>query len=115
MLETEINDLKEENATLKDEIEANKEEILEKMVDYHSNGMCIDDYNTKTGAYCGEWVGSTIVRMPMWNPVEDEKIDFEWPTQAEWATMSPETQISSIELNSRWGNLGLVKVNLSNE
>lgn len=85
------------------------------MVDYHSNGMCIDDYNTKTGDYCGEWVGATIVRLPMWGNDGDNEIDFEWPAQETWATMSPETYLKSIEFNSKYDILHLVKVNLSND
>ena len=51
----------------------------------------------------------------MWGNYEDDEMNFEWPTQDDWASMSPDTKLESIEFNTAgtWG-LGLVKVNLSN-
>jgi len=47
-----------------------------------NNKLCIDDYNTVTGEYCGEWKGATLKKMPIWGDLsEDDEIDFEWPSQ----------------------------------
>ena len=63
-------------------------------------GECIEDHNTLTGEYCGEWVGATIKKLPLWGDQERE-IDFEWPTQTMWDAMSPDTKLASIEFSSQ--------------
>ena len=54
--------------------------------------ICVNDYFSQSGEYCGEWVGSTIEKLPLWGLKEpgDGENTFEWPTQADWATMSPD-------------------------
>ena len=48
----------------------------------------------------------------MWGYDQADEIDFEWPTQEDWATMSPDTKLESFEFDGVI--LGMVKVNLSN-
>jgi len=87
----------------------------------HSSEMntCLNDYCTQTGEYCGEWVGATVQRLPLWGArVPERSINFEWPTQQEFDQMSPDAKIQSLELKSTgtygFSWLGSVKVNLSN-
>jgi len=81
---------------------------------------CFNNYCTQTGEYCGEWVGATVRRLPVWGAEVAEKyIDFEWPTQEEFDQMSPEAKIQSLEFKSTSSKeveswLGSVKVNLTN-
>jgi len=39
------------------EIESMKESMLNE---------CVDDYYSISGEYCGEWVDSKIVKLPVW-------------------------------------------------
>ena len=45
--------------------------------------LCINDYTMITKEYCGEWVGATIERLPLWGgkiPSDDFWYEnFEWP------------------------------------
>ena len=80
---------------------------------------CLNDYCTQTGEYCGEWVGATVRRLPLWGgEVPEKSINFEWPTQQEFDQMSPDGKIQSLELKSTgtygFSWFGSVKVNLSN-
>ena len=66
------------------------------------DGICIDDYFSISGVYCGEWAGATIVKLPLWGEVvSDSQINFEWPTQEDWASMSPDVELQSIEFKKR--------------
>ena len=75
-----------------------------------------NDYCSRTGHYCGGWEGATLRRIPSWG-ASGSQINFEWPTQADWASMAPDTKLESLELKIRGASsqqLGSVKVNLSN-
>jgi len=48
--------------------------------------VCIDDYYTLTGEYCGEWAGATLRKVPLWGDFEGE-FNFEWPTEIDFAQM----------------------------
>ena len=92
-----------------------------------------DDYCSYSGHYCGDddWTGATLRRLPVWGVEVSEddddnsgsdsdinnNINFEWPTQEDWATMSHDAKLDSLELKMVEHNLpalGSVKVNLSN-
>ena len=61
-------------------------------------GICFEDYNTSTGEYCGEWAGATLRKMPVWGrSISDDEINFEWPTQDDWAAISPKAQLQSFD------------------
>ena len=59
--------------------------------------------------------------MPLWGNVgssHSSPPDFEWPTQEDWATMSPDVKLESIEFKKRevhGYSMSSVRVNLSNE
>lgn len=47
-------------------------------------GFCIEDYNSITGEYCGEWAGATLRKLPVFgldDALSANEIDFEWPTK----------------------------------
>jgi len=55
--------------------------------------------------------------LPLWgyDDVEDDEIDFLWPSQELFAKMEPDVYLESIEFKtSHVSRLGSVKVNLSN-
>lgn len=112
-----------------DKIEANEDAISENSANISANSditdqiveienICVNDYFSQSGEYCGEWVGATIERLPLWGlkePLNDENT-FEWPTQEDWATMSPDVRLLSLdvaELSDSW-RINSVKVNLTN-
>jgi len=43
----------------------------------------LNDYLLLSGDYCGDWIGATLKKIPLWerHGVEDDEITFEWPTQ----------------------------------
>jgi len=59
------------------------------------DSLCQNDINVLTNEYCGEWLGATLRKLPMWGGA-DAEINFEWPTQQDWAEMSPDAQLESI-------------------
>ena len=78
---------------------------------------CVNDYCTTTGEYCGEWKGATLRRIPFWGAHPGSAINFEWPSQADWASITPDAKLESLELKMGGKTpqtLGSVKVNLSN-
>jgi len=78
------------------------------------DNICINDYNSQTGEYCGEWVGATIRKLNLWGEqVEDDEIDFMWPDEATFAAMSPDVKVQSMRFLSK-DHLSSVTVNLSN-
>ena len=78
--------------------------------------ICTDDYNHFTGEYCGEWKGATLRKLPLWNEqVGDDEITFEFPTEADFAQMTHDVTLNSLEFEySDAMVLGSVKANLSN-
>jgi hypothetical protein len=53
--------------------------------------------------YCGEWLGATLRRVPLWGREEyfdEDDINFEWPTQEEFDQMRPDVSLESIEFFS---------------
>ena len=78
-------------------------------------GECIDDHNSLTGEYCGEWVGATLKKVPVWGDywLEIYGVNFEWPTEEMWADMSPDTKVESIEFYSYDGLMRSAQVSLS--
>lgn len=50
----------------------------------------------------------------LWNP-KDQGFNFEWPTEEDWAEMSPDTKIESIEFTSENGILLSIYVRLTNK
>jgi len=59
--------------------------------------MCIDHYYSETGEYCGEWAGATIRRLEMWGEgVSENDIDFMWPNDQLFATMTPDVKLESL-------------------
>ena len=62
------------------------------------------------------WEGATTKRLHLWGKQIDEgDVVFEWPTQDDFAEMSPDVKLSSIEFKAAYSTLSSVKVNLSNE
>ena len=82
------------------------------------NNICVNGYFSQTGESCSEWAGATLEKLPLWGLKEpgDSENSFEWPTQADWATMSPDVQLLSLELGTvgYMTDLCAVKVNLTN-
>ena len=78
---------------------------------------CVDGYRMLSREYCGEWAGAKLRKLPLWGveQVDDEEIDFEWPTQEMFANMNPNERLHSLEFKTRERDgLGSVKVNLAN-
>ena len=85
----------------------------------NGENVCMDDgYCSRTGHYCGDWTGATLRRIPSWGEeTPDDYFNFMWPTQEDWALMTHDTKLDSLELKTlyhSWPALGSVKVNLSN-
>jgi len=85
-----------------------------------TEGICINDFNTVTGEYCGVWLGATLKKLPLWGEdVTEDAIDFEWPTPEIFAEMRPDASIQSIEFTTHEfanaaGGVSSVQVTLSN-
>ena len=78
------------------------------------DNICINDYNSQTGEYCGEWDGATIRKLNLWGEqVEDDEIDFMWPDEATFAAMSPDVKVQSMQFLSD-DHFSSVTVTLSN-
>ena len=79
---------------------------------------CIDDFETLTGRYCGEWAGATIKKLPLWGvQASNEEINFEWPTPLLFSQMIPDVSIKSLEFKKyhpEGSALSSIRVNLSN-
>jgi len=60
--------------------------------------VCIDDYYTLTGEYCGEWAGATLRKVPLWGDFDGE-FNFEWPTEIDFAQMKPDVKLQSLDLS----------------
>ena len=59
------------------------------------------DYTSGSGKYCGEWVGATLKKLPLWGEqVLDDEINFEWPTPSIFADMQPDVSLESLEFDS---------------
>ena len=59
---------------------------------------CINDFDSLTGEYCGEWEGATLKKMPLWGEqLSNDEINFEWPTPEIFAQMQPYVFLKSIE------------------
>ena len=88
---------------------------------YNEESVCINDFDSRTGEYCGEWAGASLKKLPLWGvKVSDEEIDFEWPTPEIFAQMNPNAFLESIEFKTNELNMentatvSSVRVNLSN-
>ena len=65
---------------------------------YNNAGTCINDFDSLTGEYCGEWAGATLKKVPLWGEkVSDDDVNFEWPTPEIFARMTPNVSLQSIE------------------
>ena len=99
------------------DISQNKEDITQNSDDVAailSTNLCIDDYYSETGEYCGEWAGATIRRLEMWGEsVSESDIDFMWPNDQLFASMTPDVKLESLQFKTT-GSLASVTVTLSN-
>ena len=58
---------------------------------------------SKTGEYCGDMVGATIKKLPLFGEqVEDDEINFEWPTKEDFDKMRPDVTLQSMEFAYYW-------------
>ena len=59
-------------------------------IDYindHAN-FCNNNFDSRSGEYCGEWAGATLKKLPLWDEnLSDNQINFEWPTPEIFAQM----------------------------
>ena len=60
---------------------------LEQIVQDTNVNICINDFYSQTGEYCGEWVGATLKKLPLWgeSALDDDEINYEWPTHDQFA------------------------------
>jgi len=90
------------------EIESMKESMLNE---------CVDDYYSISGEYCGEWVDSKIVKLPVWG---DQSVDmtskdyFEYPGEEEYASFEKDVTLEALDFKAYNLLVAEVGVKLSN-
>ena len=100
-------------SSIKDAISTNSQTI-----DSIQNPTCINNFETVTGNYCGEWAGATLKKLPVWGEqASNSEINFEWPTPEIFSQMLPDVSLQSLEFqkyHSDGSAVSSVRVNLSN-